>query len=91
MTETIANKLLDIVGLLIEQHFFCLDGLRQLGWCERYMLNSRSLHYYTSRQFLRYTELTEFSWFNRSPNRFDKQKTVSQVEICNCMHCNIFK
>ena len=22
MTETIANKLLDIVGLLIEQHFF---------------------------------------------------------------------
>ena len=55
------------------------------------MLNRRSLHYFTSRQFLRYTELTEFYWFNRSPNRFDEQKTVTQVEICNCMHCNIFK
>ena len=32
MTETIANKLLDIVDLLIEQPFFCLNGLRKLGW-----------------------------------------------------------
>ena len=29
VTETIANKLLDIVDLSMEQHFFCL---RQLGW-----------------------------------------------------------
>ena len=54
MTETIANKLLDIVDVLIQQHFFffCLNGLRQLGWCVRYLLDRRSLHYHTSRQFL---------------------------------------
>ena len=49
MTETIANKLLDVVDLSIEQHFFCLNGLRQLGWCVHCMLNRRSLHYHTSR------------------------------------------
>ena len=47
MTETIADKLLDFVDLSIEQHF--LNRLRQLGCCARYMLNRRSLYYYSSR------------------------------------------
>ena len=33
------------------------------------------------------TQLSEFYWFNKSPNRSFKQKTVTQVEICNCFHC----
>ena len=89
-TETIANKLLDIVDLSIERHFFCTNGLRQLGWCARYMLDRRSLNYHNSRNFLQQTKLTEFYWFNNSPNRSFKQKTVSQGEICSFMHCRFF-
>ena len=90
MTETITKSSLDIVDLIIKQHFFCTNGLRQLGWCARYILDRRSLNYCGLRKSSRTNELTEFYWFNRSPNRSFKQKTVTQVEICNCFHCLLF-
>ena len=90
MTETNTKKLLDIIDLSMEQHFFCINGLSQLGWCAHYMLEKRILNYCNSTKFSRKTELTEFYWFNNSPNRFHEQKTISQTEICNCMHCSIF-
>ena len=48
MTETIARKLLKIVDRLIDDHFFQTNGLRQLGWCARYMLHRPSGNYYTN-------------------------------------------
>ena len=91
MTKTIAKKLLEIVDLLIDQHFFKANGLRKLGWCVHYMLDRRSLNYYTSvEKLFRKTEVTEFYWFNNLLNRFDKQQTVSQAQICNCMHFQFF-
>ena len=91
MTKTIAKSLLDIVDLIIKHHFFRTNGLRQPGWCARYMLDRRSLNYCGLRnKSPQTTELIEFYWFNNSPNRSFKQKTVRQVEICNCFHCLLF-
>ena len=47
MTETIARKLFKIADRLIDEHFFQTNGLRQLGWCARYMLDRPSVNYYT--------------------------------------------
>ena len=91
MTKTIAKSLLDIVDLIMKQHFFfCTNGLRQLGWCARYMLDRRSLNYCGLRKSSQTNELTGFYWFNNLLNRSFKQKTATQVEICNCFHCLFF-
>ena len=49
ISETIAKSLLDIVDLAMTQHFFCTNGLRQLGWCAHYFLDRRSLTYCSSK------------------------------------------
>ena len=51
MTETNTKQLLDIIDLLMEHHFFCINGFTQLGWCAHYMLEKRSLNYYNSTKF----------------------------------------
>ena len=104
ISETIAKSLLDIVDSAMKQHFFCANGLRQLGWCLHYMFHRKSLTYSNlkcpqttdltdfywfnnSQKQPKTTQLTDFYWFNKSTNRSFKQKTVTQVEICNCFHC----
>ena len=54
LTEVIASTLLNIV----EEHFAKQDLLYKIGWCSNYMLDKR---YHSS-------YLTEFAWFNISPN-----------------------
>ena len=62
MTQTIAKKLLEVVDLLIDQHFFKVNGLRQLGWCAHFMLDRRSLNYYTSvEKLFRKTKVLNFT------------------------------
>ena len=90
MTETIARKLLKMVDWLMEEHFFQKNGLRELGWCSNYMLDKRSCNYCKDQQVFKKTEIVEFYWLNNSPNRFDKQQFVTEVEVCNCMHCRFF-
>ena len=64
--ETIAKSLLDIVDLAMKSHFFCTNGLRQLGWCAHYMLDRRSLTYCSSKSPQQTADLTDFYWFNKS-------------------------
>ena len=92
MTETIARKLLKIVDRLMDEHFFQTNGLRQLGWCAHYMLDRRSLNYYTEdkKELLQKTEVTEFYWFNNLLNRAFKQQLVTKSEVCNCLYCQFF-
>ena len=89
MTETIAKKLLKTVDQLMDEHFFQNNGLRQLGWCAHYMLDRRNLNYIEGKkELLRKTEVTEFYWFNKSPNRAFKQQLVTKTEVvCNCIYC----
>ena len=89
MTETIAIKLLKLADWLMDEHFFQKNGLRELGWCSNYMLDRRSVNYRKEKQVFRKTEIVEFYWFNNSPNRFHKQQFVTEVEVCNCMHCQL--
>ena len=89
MTETIARKLLKLADWLMDEHFFQKNGLRELGWCSNYMLDRRSVNYRKEKQDFRKTEIVEFYWFNNSPNRFHKQQFVTEVEVCNCMHCQL--
>ena len=88
MTETIAKKLLKLAHWLMEEHsFFQKNGLRELGWCSNYKLDRRSVNYHKEKKIINKTEVVEFYWFNNSPNRFHKQQFVTEVEVCNCMHC----
>ena len=90
MTETIARKLLKLADWLMDEHFFQKNGLRELGWCRNYMLDRRSANYHEDKQVFKKTEIVEFYWLNNSPNRFHKQQFVTEVELCNCMHCRFF-
>ena len=91
MTELIARKLLKSGDWLMDEHFFFQkNGLRELGWCTNYMLDRRSVNYHKDKQFFKKTEIVEFYWFNNSPNRFHKKQFVTEVELCNCMHCRFF-
>ena len=65
ISETIVKSLLDIVDLAMKQHFFCTNGLRQLGWCAHYFLDRRSLTYCSSK-LPQTTESTDFYWRNKS-------------------------
>ena len=90
MTEAIAKKLLNLADWSMEEPFFQKNGLRELGWCSNYMLHRRSVNYRKEKKIIKKTEIVEFYWFNNSPNRFHKQQFVTEVEVCNCMHCRIF-
>ena len=74
----------------MDKHFFQKNGLRESGWCSHYMLHRRSVNYHKEKQIFIKTEITEFYWFNSSPNRFDKQQFVAEVKVCNCLHCKFF-
>ena len=90
MTETIAKKLLKLFDWLMDKHFFQKNGLRELGWYSNYMLDKRSVNYHKEEQIFKKTEIVEFYWFNNSPNRFHEQQFVTEVEVCNCIHCHFF-
>ena len=90
MTETLARKLLKLTDWLMNEHFFQNNGLRKLGWCSHYMLDRRSYNYHKNKQFFKKTEIVEFYCFNSSPNRFKDQNTISEVKVCNCIHCQFF-
>ena len=104
ITKTIAKSLLDIADSVMKQYF--TSSLRQLGWCAHCMLDTRAITYPLIKSSLmpdlgdfywlnknrspQSTELTEFYWFNNSPNRSFKNKTATEVEMCNCIHCCLY-
>ena len=90
VTKAMAKNLIKIVERLTEDYFFQANGLSQLGWCSNYMLDRRSPTYRKEQEVIRRTEVIEFYWFNHSPNRFDKQTVLTEVNICNYMHCHFF-
>ena len=90
MTGTLARDLLKLTDQLMDEHFFQNNDLRELGWCSHYMLDRRSYNYHKNKQFFKKTEIVKFYWLNSSPNRFKNQKTISEVKVCNCMHCQFF-
>ena len=90
MTETIARKLLKLTDRLIDKHKFEKDGLRKLGSCSNYILDRRTHNYHKNKECFKKTEIVEFYWFNSSPNGFNNRKTISEVQVCNCMHCRFF-
>ena len=83
MTETIARKLLKMVDWLMDEYFFQKNDLRELGWCSNYMLDKRSVNYCKDQQVFKKNKTVEFYWFNNS-------QLVTEVEVCNCMHCRFF-
>ena len=45
----------------MDEHFFQTNDLRQLGWCDHYMLDRRSLNYTEDKkELLQKGEVTEF-------------------------------
>ena len=57
---------------------------------ERFLEELDREKYFKEGQIFKKTEIVEFYWFNNSPNRFHEQQFVTEVEVCNCMHCHFF-
>ena len=53
MTETLARKLLKLTDRLMDEQFFQNNGLRELGWCSRCMLDRRSYNCHKNKQFFK--------------------------------------
>ena len=85
LTKVDAKKLLVVVDRLLDEHFFQGNGLLQLGWCSHYMLDRMIQLYPKNGSAARKTEIVEFYWFNYSPNRFDKQRNLSKIEVIVCI------
>ena len=79
--------MLKLTDWLMDKRFLKKNDLRELGLCSHYMLYRRSVKYHKEKQIFKKTQIVEFCWFNNSPNRFHKQQIVTEVEVCNCMHC----
>ena len=60
MNEKIAKKLLSNIDLLMDEHFFKKNGLRELGWCSKYLLYQRSVNYHKDKKEFKKTEIVEF-------------------------------
>ena len=67
--------------------FFHENGLRELGWCSKYLLDRRSVNYHKEKQVYKKTEIVGFYWFNNLPNRFSNKRSVEEFDLCKCMHC----
>ena len=63
MNENIAKDLLLKIDWLMKK-----NGLRELGWCSKYLLDRRSVNYLKDQQEFKKTEIVQFYWFSSSPN-----------------------
>ena len=90
MKEKIAKDLLLKIDWLMDEHFQKKNGLRELGWCSKYLLDRRSVNYLKDQEEFRKTEIVEFYWFNSSPNRVNKKTSFLPFALCNCMHFYFF-
>ena len=68
----IAKDLLLKIDWLMDEYFFQENGLQELGWCSKYLLDQRSSNCYKKKQVFKKTEIEEFYWFNSSPNQVNK-------------------
>ena len=89
LTKVTGKKLLKVVDRLLDEYFFQVGDLHQLGWCSNYMLDKRVMNYPEgSSSSIHKTLIIEFYWFNHSPNMFNKQKRLTEVEVFDCLHCH---
>ena len=70
-----------VVDRLLDEHFFQGNRLLQLGCCSHYMFDRRIQLYPKNENAARKTGIVKFYWFNYSPNRLDKQRNLSEVEV----------
>ena len=69
LNEISGKTLLNVIDRMLDEHFFKDNGLLELGWCSRYMIDKRNVNYSKGSKFEK-TSLVEFYWFNSSQNRF---------------------
>ena len=84
------QKLIEVVGLMLHEHFLKHNGLLELGWCSHYMMDKRN-NIYPKDSKIPKTLIVEFYWLNSSSNRSYNQTFLTKVHVCNCPHCNLFK
>ena len=89
VTEISGKTLIEVIDQKIDEHFFESNGLLELGWCSRYMIDKRNINYPKGSKIEK-TSIVEFYWFNSSPNRFNNQQTLTNGCVCNCINCAVF-
>ena len=45
---------------LMDEYFLQENGLRELGWCSKYLFDRRSVNYHKEQHFFEKTEIVEF-------------------------------
>ena len=86
LTEVTDTILLGVVDKIMKEHFFSSCGLLKLGWCS----NERVVNYPIENGSVKKTQIFECYWLNCSPVSYDKNKSLDEVKVCNCLHCRIF-
>ena len=78
--KEIAKTMLEALEKSIGEHFFSSCGLLKFGWCFNYQLDCKIARYPIELGpglgSIRKTQIVEFYWFNRSPVRYDKNKSL---------------
>ena len=90
LNEITRKTLLKVIDQMVDEFFFKNDALIKLGWCSRYMTDSRTVNYPSSQKISK-TSSVEFYWLNSYKNRFQKQETLTEVFICNCVNCKFLE
>ena len=90
LTKISGKKILKVINRMLDGHFFKGNGLLELGWCSRYMMNKRNINYPKGSKTEK-TSIAEFYWFNSSQNRYKNQQVLTEVCICRCINCTFFK
>ena len=90
LTEISGKKLLKVIDRMLDGHFFKGNGLLELRWCSRYMMNKRNINYPKDSKSEK-NFIVEFYWFNLSQNRYRNQQVLTEVCICKCINCTFLK
>ena len=92
--KEIVKTMLEAVEKIIGEHFFSSCGLLKFGWYFNYQLDSKIARYPIELGpglgSIRKTQIVEFYWFSLSLVRYDKNKSLDQVNVCSCLYCRIF-
>ena len=90
LTEISGKKLLKVIDRMLDEHFFKDNGLLELGWCSRCMVDKRNINYLKGSKIEK-TSIVGFSWFNCSQNRYKNQHVLTEVCICKCINYTFLK
>ena len=82
-SEMAAQELIKAIDEHITEYLFSTNGLAELGWCSKYLVESTIFVNKNACDLDKFkkTQLIEFYWFKFIKSNYPNQK------VCSCFHC----